>query len=104
MMKMAVLTKDELTQRMAERFGDTENESDIAFMEDITDTFNDLQTNANATQLKELQDKYSELQRKYRDRFFNTGGGSSQDEDDILDPTPDPEPKVMKFDDLFTKG
>ena len=100
---MAVLTKDELTKMLADRFADTEDENDIAFMENITDTFDDLQTNANATQLKELQDKYSNLQKKYRDRFFNSSGSGSDDED-FLDPTPDPEPKIMKFDDLFTQG
>ena len=100
---MAVLTKDELTKMLADRFADTEDENDIAFMENITDTFDDLQTNANATQLKELQDKYSDLQKKYRDRFFNSSGSDSDDED-LLKPTSDPEPKIMKFDDLFTQG
>ena len=102
---MAVLTKDELTQRMAERFANTEDESDIAFVEDITDTFNDLESNANSNQLKELQDKYSDLQKKYRDRFFNTGStGSDDSDDDLLKPIGDPEPKVLTFDNLFTKG
>lgn len=99
---MAVLTMDELRQRMADRFGQTEDESDISFMEDITDTFTDLQTNANATQLQELQDKYSALQKKYRDRFFNSSASDS--DEDLIEPTSDPEPKIMKFDDLFTQG
>ncbi|MBO7691060.1 MAG: hypothetical protein J6T10_00320 [Methanobrevibacter sp.] len=98
---MAVLTKEELNQRLADRFGQTEDESDISFMEDITDTFANLETNANAEQLKDLQTKYSELQKKYRDRFFNTGDDSGND-DDVFKPTPDPEPKVLKFEDLFS--
>lgn len=102
-MKMAVLTRDELTNMLADRFADTEDENDIAFMENITDTFDDLQTNANATQLRELQDRYSALQKKYRDRFFNSSGSDSDDED-LVKPTSDPEPKIMKFDDLFTQG
>lgn len=96
---MAVLTMNELKQKLAERFGETEDEKDISFMEDITDTFTDLETNANGTQLKELQDKYSDLQKRYRDRFFNSAG--DDDGDDLLDTTPDPEPKNYKFDDLF---
>lgn len=101
---MAVLTKDELTKRMADKFGETEDENDISFMEDITDTFDDLQANANVTQLKELQDKYSELQKRYRDRFFNTGSNDSEVNEDLLETTPDPEPTILKFDDLFKKG
>lgn len=100
---MAVLTKEELNQRLADRFGQTEDESDISFMEDITDTFANLETNANAEQLKDLQTRYSELQKKYRDRFFNTGDDSGSD-DDVFKPTPDPEPKVLKFEDLFSQG
>lgn len=99
---MAVLTKDELTRMLADRFADTEDENDIAFMENITDTFDDLQTNANVTQLQELQDKYSALQKKYRDRFFNSSASDS--DEDLIEPTSDPEPKIMKFDDLFTQG
>lgn len=99
---MAVLTFDELRQRMSERFGETEDENDIAFVEDITDTFTSLNSNDTSKQLKDLQDKYSTLQKKYRDRFFNAG--DSGNDDDLYEPTPDPEPKVLKFDDLFTKG
>lgn len=100
---MAVLTMDELKQRMADRFGETEDENDISFMEDISDTFTNLETNANATQLKELQGKYSDLQKRYRDRFFNSSGDDSGD-DDLLDTTPDPQPKIRKFEDLFKEG
>lgn len=100
---MAVLTMDELRQRMADRFGETEDENDISFMEDISDTFTNLETNANGKQLKELQDKYSALQKRYRDRFFNSSGDDPGD-DDFIDPTPDPQPKIRKFEDLFKEG
>lgn len=98
---MAVLTFDELRQRMSERFGETEDENDIAFVEDITDTFTSLSSNDTSKQLKDLQDKYSALQKKYRDRFFNAGDSGN---DDLYEPTPDPEPKVLTFDNLFSKG
>ena len=98
---MAVLTFDELRQRMSERFGETEDENDISFMEDITDTFTSLNSNDTSNQLKELQDKYSALQKKYRDRFFKTEDSGN---DDLYEPTPDPEPKVLTFDNLFSKG
>lgn len=99
---MAVLTRDELTKRMSELFGETEDENDISFMEDITDTYDSLNNDETSNQLKELQDKYSALQKRYRDRFFNTGSNDNGEDD--FEPTPDPEPKVLKFDDLFTKG
>ena len=99
---MAVLTNEELTNRLAERFGDTEDENDISFVEDITDTFNDLRTSANVTQLQDLQKKYAELQKKYRDRFFNSSGSDDSGVDDLVQPEhTDPEPKVLRFEDLF---
>ena len=101
-MKMAVLTNDELRKVLADRFGESEDENDIAFVEDITDTFTSLSSNDTSNQLKELQDRYSALQKKYRDRFFNTGDDSGKD--DLYEPTSDPEPKVLKFEDLFSKG
>lgn len=100
-MKMAVLTNDELRKVLSDRFGESEDENDIAFVEDITDTFTSLSSNDTSKQLKDLQDKYSALQKRYRDRFFNTGDSG---DDDLYEPTPDPEPKILKFDDLFTKG
>lgn len=99
---MAVLTNDELRRVLADRFGESEDENDIAFVEDITDTFTSLSSNDTSKQLKDLQDKYSALQKKYRDRFFSTGDDSGNDE--LVEPTSDPEPKVLKFDDLFSKG
>lgn len=103
-MKMAVLTNDELRKVLADRFGESEDENDIAFVEDITDTFTSLSSNDTSKQLKDLQDKYSNLQKRYRDRFFNTGSDDSTDYEELLETTPDPEPKVLKFDDLFSKG
>ena len=101
---MAVLTMDELRQKLADRFGETEDESDISFMEDITDTFTSLNSDEQTKQLNELQDKYSDLQKRYRDRFFKSSAEQEQDYEDLLETTPDPQPKVYKFDDLFSKG
>ena len=41
---MAVLNRNDLTERLKARFGESENEDDISFMEDITDTFDSLES------------------------------------------------------------
>lgn len=96
---MAVLNRNDLTERLKERFGESENEEDISFMEDITDTFDSLESNETDKELQEMTNKYKTLQKKYRDRFFTKS--ADEDEDDLLDTTPDPEPKRYRFEDLF---
>ena len=96
---MAVLNRNDLTERLKQRFGESENDDDISFMEDITDTFDSLNSNEKEQELNEMTNKYKELQKKYRDRFFTKS--ADEEEDDLLDTTPDPEPKRYRFEDLF---
>lgn len=96
---MAVLNRNDLTERLKQRFGESENDDDISFMEDITDTFDSLNSDEKEQELNEITNKYKTLQKKYRDRFFTKS--ADEDEDDLLDTTPDPEPKRYKFEDLF---
>lgn len=96
---MAVLNRNDLAERLKQRFGESENDDDISFMEDITDTFDSLESNEAEHELQEMTNKYKELQKKYRDRFFTKS--ADEDEDDLLDTTPDPEPKRYRFEDLF---
>lgn len=71
---MAVLTRDEFFARLNERLGSDTSDDSISFLEDMTDTFNDLETRAN-NDGKEWERKYKELdetwKKRYRHRFFN---------------------------------
>lgn len=96
---MAVMNRNDLTERLKQRFGESENEEDISFMEDISDTFDSLESKETQKELDAMTQKYKDLQKKYRDRFFTKS--ADEDEDDLLDTTPDPEPKRYRFEDLF---
>lgn len=91
---MAILTSDEFTQRLKDRFGTSESEEDIAFMEDITDTVEDLRSKQNSDGYKE---KYEALRTKYRDRFF--GKSTEPDEEDRED---ERDVNKLTFESLFT--
>lgn len=71
---MSVLSKDDLFNKIKERIGDATDEETLSFVEDVTDTFNELETRAigDGTDWKS---KYNELdeawKKKYRDRFFS---------------------------------
>lgn len=71
---MAVLTREQVFDRLHERIGTDSSEEAIAFLEDMTDTFNDLENKANSSG-EDWKRKYEENDRnwkeKYKHRFFN---------------------------------
>lgn len=70
---MAVRTKEEILSVIKDRFKDDTDDSTLAFIEDVSDTINDLDTKAQSE--NEWQQKYNDNDKmwreKYRDRFFS---------------------------------
>ncbi len=95
---MAVKTREEILESLRGRFGDEPTDEDITMLEDITDTFTDLEEKtSDATNWK---NKYEEndkaWKKKYSERFFSK-------EVDVSDDKDEPDDKTMKtYDDLFT--
>lgn len=95
---MAVKTREEILESLRGRFGDEPTDEDITMLEDITDTFTDLEEKtSDATNWK---NKYEEndkaWKKKYSERFFNK-------EVDVPNDKDEPDDKPMKtYDDLFT--
>lgn len=101
-MKMAILNREDLTARLQQRFGESENDDDIAFVEDITDTFNNLTEQDQTARIQELETELAEQKKKYRDRFFapapdggNTNNTGQNEEQENRKP--------LRFEDLFTE-
>lgn len=94
---MSILSKEELQKRLKEKFGDSTDDNDLSFIEDITDTYDSLSNDSVAQELETMKQKYSDLHQKYRDRFFNKGAE--------VDDEPEVEkPKVLRFEDLFKEN
>lgn len=103
---MAVRSKEELMEIINTRFPDDTTDETLAFIEDISDTYDNLYANKSEdwkTKYEQLQAdserKYNELdegwKKKYRDRFFDSS-------DPLPEPESDPEPKEVKtYEDLF---
>lgn len=77
---MSVLGKEEFFNRIKEHVGDDTSDESIAFIEDITDTYNALeQSSKDETDWKS---KYEELdenwKKRYRDRFFDGNAGNPE--------------------------
>ena len=94
---MAVRTREEILESIKTRVGEATDDDTIAFIEDVTDTFTDLETRANGDGT-DWEKKYKEndesWRKKYTERFFS--------KDPEPEPKPDPEPEPIKtFEDLF---
>lgn len=98
--------------KIKERVGEDSSDEALKFLEDMTDTFNDLHTKATTQNKKTDEDWQKELDEvenkwrtKYRDRFFSGSSTDDDNEDKLLMPDvkkPTPEESVT-FDDLFTE-
>lgn len=88
---MAILTREEYLKRIQDMIGDDASDESVSFLEDLTDTYNDLETRANGDG-NDWKEKYEEndkaWKKRYMQRFFS-GNGYSQLEDETTVLTPD---------------
>lgn len=95
---MAVKSKEEIMALIKDKFGEDTSDETLAFLEDISDTFNDLETKASGDG-EDWKEKYEqndkEWREKYKERFFSA-------EPTTKDPDPEPEDNSPKtYEELF---
>ena len=97
-----VRKKDELLEMLKAKIGDGTSDEDISLIEDVNDTFTDLDTRI--SEAGDWKAKYEENDKHWRDvykeRFFTPSSGDPI-MDEINKEQPD-KPKVLKYEDLFT--
>lgn len=95
---MSVLTSDEFKSTVEKIVGDDLSDEKLKIMEDLTDTYNDLQTKI--TEQGDYKTKYEENDKawreKYASRFMEGGTNVEQTNEPQI-----PEKKCYKYDDLF---
>lgn len=95
---MAVRNKDEILASIQTRLGEQTDDESIAFLEDITDTLNDLETRAQGDGT-DWRAKYeqndADWRKRYTERFY------SNTPDEPPEP-PEDDKKPKTFADLFT--
>lgn len=103
---MAVKSKEEILSSLKERFKDDTSDDALAFIEDVSDTIDDL--GKRVTDAGDWKAKYEENDKawreKYRDRFFNPpadGSDSTMPNTSSTDDDSEEESKPMNFEDLF---
>lgn len=103
--EMSVLSKADLLDKIKTRLGDDSSDDALALIEDVTDTFGDLETKAkgDGTDWKAKYEENDKAWReRYKSRFFDgapEGGGNHSP----VDPEPlEPEDATPQtFDELF---
>ena len=98
---MAIRTREELMEIIKTRIGDDNSDENISFLEDVTDTLDDLATKA-VGDSTDWKSKYEEndasWRKKYTERFFN----KDIEDDEIEDVKElENEEKPKTFEDLF---
>lgn len=94
---MAIKTREELLNDLNTFIGDSEEDSAIALIEDITDTLTDLENNSDNENWKtKYEENDKAWRKKYKDRFFSKKEDEEIEDEEIED---DKTPKT--FDDLF---
>lgn len=99
---MAILSKEEFLNKVNNVLGSRADEEAIDFLEDMADTYNELETKAQGTG-EDWQQKYEEndkaWQQKYRRRFMS-GGGSTVIEN-IEESEPEVTAETITIEDIF---
>lgn len=101
---MAVLTRDDFFSRLQERLGSDTSDESIQFLEDMTDTYNDLEQRASGDGV-DWEQRYHDLdeswKQKYQHRFFSSGGVMNMPNPQNNEPDEEDRGNKITFTDLF---
>lgn len=92
---MAVKTTQELIDALKSSFGESPDDTQLALLEDVSDTFTDL----NERSGEDWKTKYEENDKAWRKRYTDRFSGNADTEQDQDDD--EPEPKLLTYESLF---
>lgn len=95
---MAILTEDEYKEAIKNKVGDSTDDADIEFIENMTDTYNDMLAKTNNNEADLWKRKYEDLQTKYKERFFSSNPNPIAEDDE------EDKPHILTFDELFKEN
>jgi len=99
---MAQLGRDDFLSRIREYIGEASDDKSISFLEDMTDTFDNLSqlSQEGATWKTKYEQNDAEWRKKYIDRFNSPAGNDNNNDND----DGGGERKILTFADLFKEG
>ena len=100
-----VKSKTELLDIIKAKVGESTSDEDISLIEDINDTFTDLETRV--SEAGDWKAKYEEndasWREKYKERFFSKDVSEGAEISDDRDKADEATHEALKFEDLFTE-
>lgn len=96
-----IKTKEEILTAIRGKIGDGTDDESLALIEDVTDTFDDLEEKGNGQEnwKQKYEDNDKEWRQKYRDRFYSPVDSVDDEFEE------EEKPKITRFEDLFkTEG
>lgn len=105
---MAILKRDEFFSRVESIIGNSTSDESITFLEDMTDTYNDLESKVSESGSSEWEQKYKELdetwKKRYQHRFFSGDNRNIPGCIDTgVDSEPEYDPESITIESLFKK-
>lgn len=101
-----VLNKEELLRRVNELIGETDSDENLTFLEDVSDTLNDLEAKATTDWKAKFDENDAAWRKRYRERFFNTPANGETDAEQVVADNEEDikeESKEKTYDELFTE-
>lgn len=92
---MAVRTTQEIIDALKSSFGESPDDTQLAMLEDVSDTFTDL----NERSGEDWKTKYEENDKAWRKRYTDRFSGKADPEQD--QGSDEPEPKPLTYESLF---
>lgn len=77
---MAILSKEQLIEKLRAVVGDTPDDNGVSLLEDVVDTFDDVQEKINDK--TDWKAKCEETDRKWREKYTNRFYSGKDDDDD----------------------
>lgn len=109
---MAVVSKEELTEKIKKMFSDNPTDDNISLLEDLTDTFDSLSANNSndlSAKLEEAKKKNSEWEQKYNDndamwrkKYIDRFNGKVEDIPEVKQNLEAERSSNITIEDLFT--
>lgn len=103
---MAILSREEYFARLQELLAEDTSDEGISFLEDMTDTYNDMESRVNGDGI-DWEKKYRELdeswKKRYRHRFFSGGDRGVPESVVTVDETEEYNPDEVTVEDLFSE-
>lgn len=92
-----ILSKDELIKKFNESIGDEITDDQLAVLEDLSDTLDDLKIKAEETD-RRVAEVEASWRKRYRDRFVE---GREEIEEKVEEVTEDKDAEELTVDDIF---